>query len=267
MTIRWTEDELNTYKSKRNLGEITCAVCGIRTQKNSPSQIYCASCSSERDIQRKNNWARQHPSSKDVQQQHYKKRRSTATERGESISLLAASSIARVVSIPDLLWVTRIAVPFTYAASKNHIYRLGQSGHVTLRKEARAIRERITHSMAEAVFGRKVAHNKLWIDIFVQKPDHKGDAVNVVDLVCDAIKDATGLDDRWFSVRAVDWEIVKGGRGMLYIGIGQDTEVDAQVCSSCGRILPFDAFPKNRSNKLGITRNCRECTSLKTTAT
>jgi hypothetical protein len=82
--------------------------------------------------------------------------------------------------------------------------------------------------------------------------------VNVVDLVCDAVKDATGLDDRWYSIRCVDWQIVKVDP-MLFVGLGQEDVGDAQACSTCGRLLGFDAFGKKSGTPNGIERVCREC--------
>lgn len=155
--------------------------------------------------------------------------------------------------------MVRFSVPFSYAASKNHIYAMSRSGHVTLRKESSAFRSEIARAVAAAVAGRRIAHNKVWIDVFAQKPDHKGDAVNVVDLVCDAIKDAIPVDDRWFSIRGVDWEVVKGEPGAIFIGIGQESEEDVKICSCCGRILPFVMFGANRSTKTGRGRDCFEC--------
>lgn len=152
----------------------------------------------------------------------------------------------------------RVKVPFTYAASKNHIYARRASGHVFLRTESRAKRTEISASIRDGLRGRKVAHNKVWIDILVQKPNHYGDAINVIDLVCDAIKDAIPVDDRWFCIRRLDWEIVKDDP-QLIIGIGQATKEDAQVCSYCGQIKPLDAFTRDKGRPLGVGRECRDC--------
>jgi len=75
---------------------------------------------------------------------------------------------------PDLLWQVGIAIPFRYAASKNHIYAMRWKGHVALRRDARSMRDEITLRLREALAGRRVAHNKIWLDILVQKPNHKG---------------------------------------------------------------------------------------------
>jgi Holliday junction resolvase RusA-like endonuclease len=149
-------------------------------------------------------------------------------------------------------------MPFSYAASKNRIYTMRAGGHVAMRRSATEYKDAITLLIQSKLRDIKIRQNKLWVDIFVQKDNHKGDAVNVVDLVCDAVKVAVGLDDRWFSLRRVDWEIVKHDP-RLFIGIGQEAVDDVQACSCCGRLLPFPAFNKKASTKIGVERVCREC--------
>lgn len=104
--------------------------------------------------------------------------------------------------------------------------------------------------------------NRVWLDILVQKPNQRGDAVNFVDLICDAAKSAIGIDDRWFSIRRLDWQIVKDDP-KIYIGIGQEDVPAVQACSSCGRLLPFSEFHKNTRLQNGVSRNCKECSSAR----
>lgn len=159
----------------------------------------------------------------------------------------------------ELDWLVRINVPFSYSASKNHIWSNTARGHVFMRSESREWRDMTINRVQNALSDVRIKQNRLWIDIFVQKPDHRGDAVNFVDLICDAIKRAIPLDDRWYSLRRVDWEIVKG-EPSIFIGIGQEIGVeDCQVCSYCGGIHTFEKFTKNRSTKSGYSRVCREC--------
>jgi hypothetical protein len=132
------------------------------------------------------------------------------------------------------------------------------AGHVALRREARQSRSAIAVAVRRALGDQRVARNKLWLDILVQKPDHRGDAVNVIDLVCDAVKDGIGLDDRWFCIRRLDWEIVKRDPELV-IGIGQDSDVDCQICSHCGRAKPLDAFNRRSGSPQGVGRACRDC--------
>lgn len=207
-------------------------------------------------------WAMAHPLQVQPRQrnkEHASRRKSAVSEAGAEASDLARRGVAwRDPGNPDLRWLVRIAVPFSYAVSKNHIYTMKRSGHVALRRESAAKRREIALAVRSALAERRVAHNKLWIDVLVQKPDHRGDAVNVVDLICDAVQDATGLDDRWYCIRQLDWEIAKK-EPMLFIGLGQASSDDCQVCSHCGRVQLLEAFPKRASRRLGRDRVCRRC--------
>lgn len=235
---------------------IQCEDCGEMTLRTGSVQQYCFGCSQKHDLLRKRLWAREHPV--DHNPETARLRREKSKEAGAAANRSAARGIAWNQAEPDLLWNLRVAVPFTYAASKNHIYTMTRNGHVALRRESRQIRQSITSHLKSGIHCIRVAHNKVWIDILVQKPDHKGDAVNVVDLVCDAVKAAVGVDDRWFSIRRLDWEIVKENP-RLFVGIGQDTDVDCTICSYCGQIKPFSQFNQNKRNPLGIGRECRDC--------
>lgn len=192
-----------------------------------------------------------------VSANRYEAEKKAQRTRGRALSAKSAGSITSIAA-PTLAWLVRVAVPFSYAASKNHVWTAKDRDHVRSRARSRQFRAELAASVRSAIAGKAIGLNKLWIDIFVQKPDHKGDAVNVVDLVCDAVKDATDLDDRWYSLRCVDWEIVKG-EPMLFVGIGQQSREDVQACASCGRLLDVLMFASNRSNKRGISRVCHEC--------
>ena len=211
---------------------------------------------------RKRLWARENPPSEAVRKRSYKnakRRKEKAKEAGAETSKGHAKNINWYdPDSPNLSWFCRISVPFSYAASKNHIYTLRKNGHVALRKEARQMRSAIATAIRKATANHKVANNKLWLDILVQKPNHRGDAVNVIDLICDAIKDAIPLDDRWYCIRKLDWEIVKKDP-QLYLGIGQESQEDCQICSYCGQIKPLDCFNKSKQSKIGVGRECKDC--------
>lgn len=244
--------------------ELTCEDCGARSVRTGPTQRYCPTCSERRDLVRKRLWARDNPPSIEQAARNLEQasvRKELSKEAGATVNQAAARNIAWYEPLgPDLLWNCRVAVPFTYAASKNHIYTMRRTGHIALRREARQIRQAITSALLRGLHCIRVAHNKVWLDILVQKPNHKGDAVNVLDLVCDATKEAVGIDDRWFSIRRLDWEIVKRNP-RLFVGVGQDSDVDCQVCSYCGQIKPFAEFGRRQRNRFGIGRECRECRS------
>lgn len=257
---------------KKNFGTITCKACGNECAKRGPIQIYCEACSEEADRKRKKTWAERNPLTKAQVAQIMENRRNASTAVLQAWNKKNAN-LARGISWfgdpesePDLAWVIRVKVPFLYRMSKNAIFATNRFGHVALRREAKAVRHEITAIVKESISrlieeGVEVKSHKLWIDLLVQKPNHRGDAINVLDLVCDAIKDAVGIDDRWFAIRRIDWEIVKD-KPYVFIGIGQEEVEHSRVCSACGQILEMAAFTRNSANKEGFGRVCRECLRL-----
>lgn len=247
------------------VGQLTCASCGTTVTRNAPTQKYCPSCSEQRDIERKRRWVCENPPSREQaarNAEHSRRRKERAREAGVAASQAAANSIAWYdAEGPDLLWMVRAAVPFSYAASKNHIYALRRTGHLALRRESRQIREAIAGKLQQGLHCMPIVHNKVWIDILVQKPNHRGDAVNVVDLVCDAVKDAMPVDDRWFCLRRLDWEVVKHNPRLI-VGVGQASDQDCQVCSYCGGVKPLSEFNISKKSRLGVGRECKACRRL-----
>jgi hypothetical protein len=208
-------------------------------------------------------WARANPLPHDITRAKSEKQASRTTARGIEISKAdGATHLGHAVEHPSLVWLARVAVPFSYSASKNAIYSLRAKGHVYLRKESKAWRNELRDRLTSTIQGQRVANNKVWLDIIVEKTNHKGDAVNVIDTVCDAVKEALGLDDRWYSIRHLDWRISKD-KPQIIVGVGQESNEDVQACSSCGRLLPFGSFGKKSNARHGIDRNCKDCRSEK----
>lgn len=157
--------------------------------------------------------------------------------------------------------MVRVNIPFSYRLSKNAVWAMAARGHVFLRQEARAMRDLLTQRLVVAMrTAGPVIQNKLWIDALIQKPNHKGDAVNMLDSICDAVKKAVPLDDRWYCVRRLDWEIVKDDP-RIFVGIGQEDVPHSQVCSLCGRVSPLEDFARNASTRTGRNRECITCRS------
>lgn len=163
---------------------------------------------------------------------------------------------------PDCEWTVSFKVPYTNSASKNRRWSMMRGGAgVFIPANVLNYTSLIISEAKKALAGRKVYENKVWVSFFVQKPDHKSDAVNVVDTFCDALKTAIGVDDRWFSIGLVDWEIKKSDP-QVFVKIGQQNCYDARACSHCGGIYPLDQFNKNKTNKLGVARECKECKAV-----
>lgn len=241
---------------------MTCADCGATVLRNGATQRYCRPCSAERDVARKRAWTERRRGEPRARRP-YRELKSRTVEAGAERSL--ESRIEMGWSVNDMVDChkkVRVAVPFDYAASKNAIWRVGRGGHVYARQEATAARDALALKLSSASRGMTWCQGKVWIDVFAEKPNHRGDAVNVIDMVCDAVKDAIGVDDRWFSIARLDWSIVKRSP-RLVVGIGQEVMEDHQICSHCGRALALAAshFTRSSSNKSGFSRACRDCSS------
>ncbi len=226
-----------------------CRRCGTHFTSVHPRHLYCEPCSESQDLKRKR---------LSGTKASYLKQRSKKLDVGLKISADHQMKLHETVRPVELQWLVRICVPFSWSGSKNAIYVRRRKGHVALRREASDYRTALILSLQAALQGRKIKQNKLWIDIFVEKSNHKGDAANFVDTVCDAVKVATGLDDRWFAIRHLDWSINKD-EPQLFVGVGQEKVEDAQICSYCGRIQELNNFSNNRHTKIGKGRICRDC--------
>ena len=116
--------------------------------------------------------------------------------------------------IPPLAWRVHVVVPFDWKWSKNKMWlaRAGSYGR-RLSPEARGRRE--------ALAAHLLSRAPLWLQIHCVLPNHRGDAINCLDLVADAVEAATGLDDRWYMISGLTWSKVKGARPELHVWIGQ----------------------------------------------
>lgn len=242
---------------------MTCAQCGSPFVRRSFTHIYCEACSEARDLERKRVWAAGHPLPPEVSRERESRRRDGSKERGTERSRAAARGVMWFADeLPSLVWMVRFFVPFSYAASKNHIYTKRAAGHVALRRDSQQLRDLIERRTRETVARLAVVQAKVYIDLLVQKPDHRGDAINVIDLVCDGIKRGIGVDDRWFCIRRLDWQIVKQDP-RLWIGIGQADRSDRKVCCMCGFVLKVTKFHKSKGAAMGVGRICKKCSRAK----
>lgn len=95
-------------------------------------------------------------------------------------------------------------VPFDKRLSKN-AQKTPFKGRMILTKDARSATSALVQSLARCITGRP-KEVKMLVTIRVFKPNHRMDAVNFLDVVCDCVQKATGLNDHWYSA-SVDWEI------------------------------------------------------------
>jgi hypothetical protein len=116
-----------------------------------------------------------------------------------------------------------VSVPFSYNYSKNKIARasVNRQGRVSVHVNpiSKSLCDNLAWDVKQALEGRTFRKDKIFLDIMVEKPDHRGDALNVLDLIADGIKAGIGIDDRYFAIQRLDWVIKKNGR--IIIGIIQ----------------------------------------------
>lgn len=243
------EQKPSKWSQDREIPHV-CKLCSATFVSKVPRHLYCEPCSESQDLKRKKTH---------IRRTNAARRKDEKRAKGLEISKKTTGrSLADPPHQPEINWKVSITVPFAWTGSKNAIWAMRSKGHVALRRESAAYRDAIIAALRPALRGITIRQNKLWLDIFVEKNNHKGDAVNFVDLVCDAVKVATDLDDRWFCIRNLDWSIVKHEPNLM-ISISQEDVEDVQPCSYCGRLLTFEMFSKNKANKSGIARVCRDC--------
>lgn len=141
----------------------------------------------------------------------------------------------------------RIEVAFNEALLKNHAHTLAR--HLTL--EARQARQAVVDAVRLARSrgpARRWPERKTWLEVQAWKPSHRTDAINLLDGLADAIKEALGIDDRWFAVRRLDWSLDPTDPRVLVL-IEADAWADQSVCAKCGRI--YEEQTKGR--------RCEEC--------
>lgn len=144
---------------------------------------------------------------------------------------------ARPVRMRDInfVWKITLAYPFSFALSKNSAIRSTGGGRFYKRDDVRKAQSDMVLIIRNSIkkLGVKPAKSKVWVKIHVEKPSMKGDAINVIDTICDAIKYAIDVDDNWFCIERLDWSIVKKDPHVL-IEIGQEYFSDQWPCQSCG---------------------------------
>lgn len=153
----------------------------------------------------------------------------------------------------------KISIPFTGDISKNTILGRGEFGkRVFMKQSAKEKRQEIAWLCKEAMLKNNAVFydGKVYLDIFVQKPTAgSGDAINVLDLVADAVQDGIGVNDKWFCVKSIDWEIKKENP-RIYIQVIQEVDRPHQICTYCGVARPVEHFTKIKN---GFSKDCLFC--------
>lgn len=254
-------------KPKDGWGSRACEKCGASFEKKAPVQRFCFSCSEWRAKRRKIEWQRTHPREAPNQRSARNRNRLvTIKEYGSQVSVRNANGAGLLPNRDGNDLKILLEIPFDGLLSKNAIVNIGTvSGRpfAFVRKDVKKRREAIAwmvvEKMREAGIDRW-PEGKVWVDIMVQKPNHRFDAVNVLDTLCDALKVGLGVDDRWFAVGVLDWEIVKV-TPKVYVQISRPTILSEEVCTTCGQIKLLDGFSKSKHAGNGVVSVCFDCSS------
>lgn len=101
------------------------------------------------------------------------------------------------------------AVTYSSALSKNARIGYSYRGKIYIRKEAKAAEAVLHRELTSAIKAAKIKfyQNKVYLEVFVFKARSNTDAVNFIDVMCDVVKDVIKVDDRWFSIKSLDWDI------------------------------------------------------------
>lgn len=171
-------------------------------------------------------------------------------------------SIVGVFERPQYEWFVTYHVDYSGHVSKNSRFNFSKlmSGPMVTRA-AKSYQAYVALATKRALADAKIVQNKIWISLFVQKPDHRSDAINVIDTICDGIRDGLPIDDKWFCIDQVNWSVVKNNNGII-IRIGQTTRDPVIVCTHCGEDKPFDQFGVKKGNPFDKSRVCKPCKSL-----
>ena len=96
----------------------------------------------------------------------------------------------------------------TYNSNLSKNARLAtRRGHFYVKDEAKAAEKTLHHEISLATKGLDFKQAKVYIDITVYKPHVNADAINFIDTIADVLKVVIGVDDRWFSIKKLDWHL------------------------------------------------------------
>lgn len=155
-----------------------------------------------------------------------------------------------------------IEFPYSIYASKNYMRARGRGGKVFLKPESKKIVESIIEQLKDT---GPWYENKVWLGLMVVMPSRSSDAINVLELVADAVKIGIGIDDKWFAIEILDWSISKDD-AIVRVAIKQPDEFNVQICSTCShtKLATTEFFGKSkRGNKrTGLSYICKACKKI-----
>lgn len=157
----------------------------------------------------------------------------------------------------------RVTLPFDWKWSKNnmwiargyrHARRLSPEAEHRRALLARAIQAAITES------GARPVEAPVFFRIDLVLPDHRGDAINCLDLVADGIENGLGIDDRWYALDGIYWRVrEQDEQARMVVQVTQEWYEPWIRCRSCGIPKPRDQFAVSRRSASGRRTKCEQC--------
>lgn len=175
---------------------------------------------------------------------------------------MAGPVVAVAARLPSpLAWCATAVVPYDAGWSKNGMWITRKGTQLRgLSTKAQRHRAQLAMVLRPQAPTSVIRQNRIWLALHVAKPHHRADALNVLDLVADAVQDATGLDDRWCAVAGITWDIDPRDP-RIEIAVGQaEGDENVVACSLCGLLLPVERF-RFPASKTGYPEQaqCIEC--------
>lgn len=246
-------------------GIIICHKCNKPEPRRAVTQKFCIECSSLETRRRRREWQNSRPREPKTKHQERQTNRSRfIKEHGQAVSQQLSKGRALFPDRGGSARVIEIRFPFTGHMLKNAIVNIGMmtgTPFIFIRKDIHKFREGIALLVQEQLNGFRWPVSKTWLDIVVQKPNNRCDAINVVDTVCDGLKVGLGVDDRWFAIGTLDWEIVLKDP-MVFVQISTMALKGQKNCSTCGQIKDLeDGFRPHEATKDRFSAVCKDCTT------
>lgn len=123
-----------------------------------------------------------------------------------------------------------LTIPFRTAVSKNRGHRIKQSQYglatIVKTKDLRSYTHEVHWLIRAEIMKKpwKFENGKIWLTVFVYKPRKNADAINVLDTLADIIKNAIEVDDQYFAVRELDYD-VDTANPRIILGICQESGI------------------------------------------
>lgn len=160
--------------------------------------------------------------------------------------------------------ISIVTIPWSSFLSKNSRNNVARS-RVYTPKEVKEVQDNITRLFSE--LDREWFDTKTWLGIHVQMATRKSDAINVLETVADGVKKGIGIDDKWFSIDNLDWQLLPTNPEVT-IQIWQEADEHERVCPTCLEILPLTRgdFGVSVKGWRGFAGVCRPCASKNVSA-